>query len=88
MRFGLQLRGRSHDRGSWLLLLVLLAVVLAPTACVLWFMNEAMNSQRDVARRKLTEAYRAQLPLAAARLDALQERRSAELESIARERDA
>ena len=58
MRIGTQLAG-----GRWLAPLFLLIGVLTPTVCVLWFMNVAVNNQRDASRRQLTEAYRGQLAL-------------------------
>ena len=41
--------------------LFLLLGVLLPTACVLWFMNEAARSQAESARQSVSEAYRGQL---------------------------
>lgn len=75
-----RLGGTGRDRGSWLALLLILVAVLAPTACILWFMNEAMNNQRDAARQKLTEAYRGQLALVRDGLDTWWEKRAGELE--------
>jgi signal transduction histidine kinase len=72
--------GAGHDRASWLALLLLLVALLAPTAGVLWFMNEAVNNQRDVARQKLAEAYRGQLALVRDRLEAYWEKRASDLE--------
>src|ERR1051325_11341538 len=54
---------RQFDTGRWLVPLLLLVGVLAPTACLLWFLNVAVNNQRDASRRKLAEAYRGQLIL-------------------------
>ena len=65
MRIGTQLGG-----GRWLAPLFLLIGVLTPTACVLWFMNVAVNNQRDASRRTLSEAYRGQLALLRDRVDA------------------
>jgi signal transduction histidine kinase len=45
--------------------------VLAPTAAVLWFMNEAARSQEEAARRNVDEAYRGQLRLVRDRIDLL-----------------
>jgi len=80
VRLSGKLGDAGQDRGSWLALLFILVAVLAPTAGILWFMNEAVNNQRDLARRKLAEAYRGQLALVGDRLDAYWEKRSAELE--------
>ena len=70
---------RSGEAGRWLVPLLLLLGVLAPTACVLWFMNVAVDNQRDASRRKLAEAYRGQLTLLRARADSFWEQRAAEL---------
>ena len=58
----------------------MLVAVLAPTVCLLWFMNEAVNSQRAVARQKLAEAYRGQLALLRDRLDSYWVKRAADLD--------
>jgi hypothetical protein len=75
-----QLAGTSRDSGRWLVPLLLLIGVLAPTACVLWFMNVAVNNQREASRRNLAEAYRGQLTLLRDRMDSYWEKRSADLE--------
>ena len=80
MNFRPQLAGTGHDISRWLVLLFLALGVLAPAACVLWFMNEAMTNQRDAARQKLAEAYRGQLQLVRDRLDADWEKRAAGLD--------
>ena len=71
--------GRRGETGRWLVPLFLLLGVLAPTACVLWFMNVAVDNQRDASRRKLAEAYRGQLTLLRARVDSYWEQRAADL---------
>jgi len=53
----------SAESRSWPVLLLLLAVVLVPTVCVLWFMNEVTQNEHLAVRRKLTNVYRSQLPL-------------------------
>ena len=80
MRIGTQPGG-----GRWLAPLFLLIGVLTPTACVLWFMNVAVNNQRDASRRQLTEAYRGQLALLRDRLDAYWALRASDLERETRE---
>jgi signal transduction histidine kinase len=80
VNFRIQLAGTGHDLGRWLVLLFLALGVVAPAACVLWFMNEAMTNQRDAARQKLAEAYRGQLQLVRDRLDADLEKRAADLD--------
>ena len=54
------MRGRSGGE-FWPVLLLLLAAVLAPTICVLWFMKVAIANERFAVREKLAAAYRAQL---------------------------
>ena len=76
MRLGTK-RGGRPDRATWLLLLCLVFAVLAPTACVLWFMNQAARSQAESARRSMTEAYRAQLRLLRDRIDSYWKSRAA-----------
>ncbi len=51
------------------MLLVLLAAVLVPTGCVLWFMNAAMRNVRLAVRQRLTDVYRKGLQEAQGRLD-------------------
>jgi signal transduction histidine kinase len=53
----------------WLILLPLIAVVLVPTVCVLWFANRAMRNEQLAVQQRLTEAYRLQLISAQRRLD-------------------
>ena len=45
----------------WPVLLLLMVVVLVPTACVLWFMNLAMRNERLAIRQQLEDVYRGQL---------------------------
>ncbi len=80
MRIGTQLAG-----GRWLAPLFLLIGVLTPTVCVLWFMNVAVNNQRDASRRQLTEAYRGQLALLRDRVDAYWALRVSDLERETRD---
>src|ERR1035441_7309660 len=72
--------GTQLGGGRWLAPLFLLIGVLAPTACVLWFMNVAVNNQRDASRRTLSEAYRGQLALLRDRVDAYWALRASDLE--------
>lgn len=80
MRIGIQFGG-----GRWLAPLFLLLGVLAPTACVLWFMNVAVNNQRDASRRQLADAYRGQLALLRDRVDGYWALRASDLEREAPE---
>jgi two-component system phosphate regulon sensor histidine kinase PhoR len=64
-------RWRLSDRfdgSAWLFAgLVLLTVV--PSACVLWFMNQAVRVESTAARQRVLDAYRGQLRLVRSRLD-------------------
>jgi hypothetical protein len=72
---------RAHDyRGGQLLALLFVAVVV-PSACVLWFMNEAVTNEAAAARRPVVEAYRGQLRLLRGRLNAYWQSSAAELET-------
>ncbi len=79
MRFGTTLGSAGQDRSTWLVLLFLLLGVVAPTACVLWFMNDAATSQAESARQSVTEAYRGQLRLIRDRVDSYWETRATAL---------
>jgi signal transduction histidine kinase len=68
------------DRSAWLALLFLGIGVIAPTACVLWFMNEAARAQADAARQSIAEAYRGQLRFLRDRVDFYWKNRAASLE--------
>jgi len=57
------------DRSAALGLTFLVVGVLLPTACVLWFMNEAMGVQIAGARQELTESHRRQLRLLRGQID-------------------
>ena len=71
-------RDADADRGSAPTLL-LLGALLVPVALLLWFMNEAVTAQAAAARQSILEAYRGQLRLARARVDAHWRAQSAEL---------
>ena len=60
--------GMGYGSGLWPVLLSLL-LVLIPTACVLWFLNEAVRNERLAFRQKLVEAYRDRLPVLRDRFD-------------------
>jgi signal transduction histidine kinase len=61
MKLPAQFGSASRDSSRWLVLLCLLVGVLAPTVCVLWFMNDALISQKELTKRRMDEAYRADL---------------------------
>jgi two-component system, OmpR family, phosphate regulon sensor histidine kinase PhoR len=67
--FGLRAPSEWLDRSTWLFVLLVL-VMLLPAACVLWFLNEAVTTQSAAARQRVLEAYRGQLRLVRARIDA------------------
>ncbi|HEX5430421.1 MAG TPA: hypothetical protein VFW83_00535, partial [Bryobacteraceae bacterium] len=60
---------KLQDRSAWLVALFILAGVLVPSACVLWFMNQAAKSQADAARQSVAGAYRGQLRLLRGQID-------------------
>ncbi len=74
--------GTGYGSGLWPVLLSLL-VVLIPTACVLWFLNEAVQNERLAARQRLAEAYRGYLPMLRNRLDAYWQQQAAALDATA-----
>jgi signal transduction histidine kinase len=81
------MRGRTRtgggeiDRGIGLIALLLMAI-LVPTACVLWFMNEALTNQAAAARQDVLEAYRGQLRLVRSKIDAEWQARAAALQGL------
>lgn len=58
----------SRPNSGWLTLMLLLAV-LVPSACLIWFMNQAVRNERLAVRQQLTEVYRGNLSLAQERLE-------------------
>jgi len=75
----------GYNRELWPVLLLLLLAVLIPTACLLWFMNEAMSNQRQAVAQKLAEADRSQVVSIRERLEGNWERSVAALDQQARE---
>jgi signal transduction histidine kinase len=78
-----QFGGAGDERNFWLMLCLLLLAVLLPTAGLLYFINEAVNGQRNMARQELGEAYLGQLRLISTQLDSFWEQRARELDSSA-----
>jgi signal transduction histidine kinase len=74
--------GAGRPNGSWLTLLLLLAV-LAPSVCLLWFMNQAVQNERLAVRQKLVDAYRGHLSLAQQRLETYWQHEAGELDTQA-----
>jgi signal transduction histidine kinase len=65
------LNGPADGRDRHTSLIVLLVMLtLLPAACVLWFMNEAVQVQSEATRRSVLEGYRAQLRLVRSRVEA------------------
>jgi signal transduction histidine kinase len=80
MTHGLRWRRTRSLRGAQLIALLLIAVAV-PSACVLWFMNEAVKNQSETARVSLLEAHRGQLRLVRTRLNAYWLERAAGLDA-------
>src|SRR6266849_10009730 len=59
----------ASQMGGWWPWMLLVLVVLAPTACLLWFMNAAMQNERLAVRQKLVDAYRGHLERLRGRLE-------------------
>jgi signal transduction histidine kinase len=70
VKIQLRLGGGGQDRSTWLALLFLVLGVIAPTACVLWYMRDAARAQEEAARRSVAEAYSGQLRFVRDRVDA------------------
>lgn len=79
MPLGGKIGGIGHDRTTWLVLLCLLLGVIAPTACVLWFMNQAAKTEATAARQEITEAYRNELRIVRDQVETYWENRAAAL---------
>lgn len=58
-----------YQREFWRMLLLLLALILVPTACVLWFMFLTVENERLAVRQRLVDTYSQRLMTASARLD-------------------
>jgi signal transduction histidine kinase len=56
-----RLKRLSPDSNSWWMLSLLIVVVFVLTACVLWFMDKAVQNERLAGKQRLTEAYRIHL---------------------------
>jgi two-component system, OmpR family, phosphate regulon sensor histidine kinase PhoR len=70
----------TPGRHLWPVLALLLVVVVVPTACVLWFMTEAMNNERLAVKEKLSRAYTLRLGEVETRIDNYWQARSVALE--------
>lgn len=61
------------------MLLLLLAAVLVPTICVLWFMTQAMHNERLAMQQELTDVYSNQLASVQQRLNTFWDEKKANL---------
>jgi signal transduction histidine kinase len=59
----------GYSQRTWLILIIFVIGVMAPTAGVLWFMSQAMQNERLAVRQRLADAYQPQLQHAAARVN-------------------
>ena len=66
-------------RGTWLFVLIVV-LTLVPSACVLWFMNEALATESAAAAQRVRDAYRGQLRLVRSRLDGVWRMQAARLD--------
>jgi signal transduction histidine kinase len=73
----------GQDRGTWLALLFVVVGVLAPTACVIWFMNAAAQGQAEAAKQTIARAYHGQLVFVRDSIEQSWQRRAAALEQSA-----
>jgi signal transduction histidine kinase len=53
--------GQGTGQQVWPVLLLLLAAVVVPTVCVLWFMSQAIRNERLAVRHELSQVYRGHL---------------------------
>ncbi|MEM7350433.1 MAG: HAMP domain-containing sensor histidine kinase [Acidobacteriota bacterium] len=72
------------SRGPWFLFALLSAVVLLPTAGVLWFMGEAVRNERFAVRQRLSQAYQTHLAKMEQQIEALWRQRASQLASQGR----
>lgn len=61
--------GTGRSGRVWPVLAALLATVIIPSACMLWFMDAAMRNEALAVRQRLVEAYGSEAAEAAQRLD-------------------
>src|SRR5262249_37509181 len=69
------------SQGTWLVLLFLLLAVIVPTACLVWSMNDAAESQSIASRQAVLEAYRGQLRLVRDQVDSYWQSEAAKLDT-------
>lgn len=59
---------RGQSQQLWPLFALLMAVIILPTAGVLWFMNQAMQNEQQAVQQRLQEIYRSRLQSAVRRI--------------------
>lgn len=64
-------------------MMLLLLAALVPSVCLLWFMNQAVRNERLAVRQKLADAYRVNLSLVQAQLEAYWRQAAAALDTEA-----
>ena len=69
----------GHIQRLWPVFVMLVAIVALPTAGVLWFMNQAMQNERLVVEQRLKDVYQSRLKVAAGRIQASWNEKSAHL---------
>ena len=74
--------GEQRGSGNWLALTVLVAAVLVPTSCVLWFLSQAVRNEHLAVRQKLADIYREQLDRAGPQFHALWRERLRVLDAL------
>jgi len=74
--------GPARGDSLWPVISLLLVAVAVPTACVLWFMTEAMRNERLAVRQKLTAVYQSQLVAFEQRLHGYWEEKQVALGSV------
>jgi signal transduction histidine kinase len=79
---GNKLAGFGLDRSAGLALLFIVLGVVAPAACVLWFMNQAATAQAEASRQSIAVAYRGQLAILRDKLDEYWDRRAVALDDL------
>jgi signal transduction histidine kinase len=77
-----RLTGSTIRERGWFMLALLIGSVLVLTGCILWFMNEAVESQNLAARQTVLEAYRNQLRFIRKQIDTAWETRMSDLDRL------
>ncbi|HSW44832.1 MAG TPA: HAMP domain-containing sensor histidine kinase [Phycisphaerae bacterium] len=75
-------RRANTSRGQWPVLLLLVVAVVTPTACVLWFMVQAMSNERLAVRQRLQNAYMPRIERVSQKVEAFWQARARELTGL------